>query len=234
MFSELFRAAKKSNKGSWFFAFLLFFAEVLTAAFFFVLLFKTARRELFEKYRLMFLTFLFSAMFLILCVFRAANVRFFLKNAEPREKTTVKGFFGSVFLETLLSLIKAAAFFVCFFPSAAMAFSLFVFSQNGMPLTAAAVLFAFLAAMLYVSAFFFSRIVSAFFLVPYVYALAPSLGVFGAIREGLSKNRGMIKSLNRLKRCFFGYMLLNLFVFPIPFVWAFRKRLLAFFAYGLI
>lgn len=234
MFSELFRAAKKGQKGSWLSALFLFFAEALAAVFFFVLLFKTACVEFFEKYRLPSLLFLFAAVFLILCVFRAVNVRFFLKSAEPGKKSSVKSFFGSVFLETILSLIKAAAFLVCFFPSAAMAFSLFVFSRNGIPLTAAAVLFAFFAAMLYVSAFFFSRIVSAFFLVPYVYVLVPSLGVFGAIGEGLSKNGGMIKSLNRLKRSFSGYMFLNLFVFPIPFVWAFRKRLLAFFAYGLI
>ena len=179
------------------------------------------------------LIFVFSAV-IFYCVFKAFNVRFFFYEAFENKRCKAKKFFCSAGLEFFLLLIRLLIFAVCFLPLFAMLCWLFVSYKNGSPLFALAVIGSFGFALAFVGEFFYSRISLSFFLAPYIFAESDNDRIFFAIKESVLKTEGKIRLLIKLKQKFFFLNFFEFFVFPAPFVWGYKKRTFALFAYGLI
>ncbi len=213
--------------------FLLFFETALILA----LNFAACRFDVFFgiKNSMFFSALLFFSLSVVcFCFFKTFNLRFFSSGVLKKGEFGAKKFFGCALLEFLLILIKAAFFLLCFLPFLAMFFFLLSFGKKGVSLSALAVVFAFCVSLFYVGARFYFKFSSCLFLCEYIYISSGEETVLSSIKNAVQKIDGKTETLLKLKRKFFPLEILCLFFFFIPFVFGYRKRALAIFAYGLI
>lgn len=234
MFKEIFCFAKSLQKEKRIFSFCL---PSFEAAVLFALNFAACRVNAFinSKNSSVFSALLFFFVsVLCFCFFKAFNLRFFSFGILKKGTIGVKKLFGCALLELLLVLIKAAVFLFCFLPFFAMLFLVFYFAKKGVPLSALAVLFAFCVSLAYVSIKFCFRFSLCFFLCEYIYASKAEETLLSSIKSGIQKINGKTETLRKLKKSFFPLEALCLFFVFAPFVFGYKKRTLAIFAYGLI
>ena len=231
MFRELFLLSKATYKKKALKSFFLFTFEVAA------ILFLNCGLFLFDEFGVRYPPYFLSALFaflsvLLYCVFKAANVRFFFY--ESPNIRGAKRLFGSVFLQILLLLIKISVFVVCFLPFSGMAFLFVISLQSGFPLFALSATASFCVSLVFVGIFFYFRISPSFFLAPYIYLNDENATVFSSVEKSVLKTEGKTRLFLKIRKRLLPLGFLELFILPTGFVWGFKKRTLALFAYGLI
>ena len=234
MFKELLSFAKslqKEKRVSSFFLLIFEFAVIFALNYFacrFNVFFTVKNSRLFSA--LLF----FVVSVVAFCLFKVLNLCFFSSGIVKKKKLGFKRFAGCMALEFLLIVLKVLILLFCFLPFLLMFFFLLLSGRGEVPLFASAVIFAFCVSLLYVGARFYFRFSSCLFLSEYIYVFTSENTVFSAITKSIQKTDGNSKRLLKLKNSFFPLEVLCASVIFIPFVFGYRKRALAIFAYGLI
>lgn len=229
--NEVFRSAKDFRRKKAAPAFFIFTFETAVVFFLNFSLFYFERVGIDYPKRL--LPAAFAALTAVLILFfRALNLRFF--SFKPEGKPSLKRFFGSVAFESVLFLLRLVVFAFCLSPFLLLFFFSVFAAENAAPLSAVSVMLAFCAALFFFGLFFYGRFGAFLFLAPFVYFYDKNSSFFSAIKTGGRIIDGKSKTLFKIKKRLYPSFLLCLFIFPLPFVWEYQKRVLAVFAYRLI
>lgn len=171
-----------------------------------------------------------AAFSFLLLLFRAFNVRLFLSKAAKKKLS--RSLFRAAAFELLLFLLKAAILFFCLLPFFLMLFCAVKAAQNEAPLCAVAVMGAFGVSLFLLGAFFQRRFAALLFLAPYLFCTGETAAQ--SIKKSVSKADVGAEGYLELRRSFWGWFSLCVFVFPAAYVWSYYKLSAAIFAEGLL
>lgn len=187
-----------------------------------------------------FIDLAFSVLFILLSLGFYSSVRLgvkrYLFRKAVRKKATSrdiffylspKSFFPALWYSLRILSVKLLLFLFCFLPSAVCFFVVDRFSRQGVSVLVCLSLGITALCLLVNAGIFFSLFYSSFFLCDYYY----TEGKYVSFRHLLScsqKNmQGRSSLLTRLKLSFSGWLLLCVFIFPIPYVWGYYNQSLA-------